>query len=203
MAPRPLRGKRRARNLALPFVVTAAAACTVKPATNAPGSQPASGTTPQHTVKGQSPHNHGANNTHDHRNAPKSPPNTNDHRGTAPASHGATHDHRDVGHTSNPPPPPTTDTGRVARPNPQGAAPTTGPAKPSDAKKPIVITNPPGPRKPALKPAPKTGGRVITQADGSCIWVKSIKCPKGASCNPPPPTKVQCPPMKRDSKAKK
>ena len=144
MAIKPLRGRHRARNLALPFVVTAAAACTVKPVTETPAARQSPTGRPQ--VKGE-----------------------------APATHNTAHqaeEGQDVHVISNPPAP-------------------VKPAEATDKPAPPMTSNPPPPS--ALPVAPATGGKVITQQDGSCIWVQSVKCPPKTACNPPPPKAVQCP----------
>ncbi|MEO7094116.1 MAG: hypothetical protein ABI175_12755 [Polyangiales bacterium] len=66
-----------------------------------------------------------------------------------------------------------------------------------------VHSNPPMPHPeaptastdPSLKPAPKSGGTVSKNPDGTCSWMEDIKCPppEVATCNPPPPMPVQCP----------
>jgi hypothetical protein len=42
---------------------------------------------------------------------------------------------------------------------------------------------------------------VFVNADGRCALSVSVHCPKGASCNPPEPPAVDCPPDKRDAAA--
>ncbi|MCA9593565.1 MAG: hypothetical protein KC776_09655 [Myxococcales bacterium] len=45
-------------------------------------------------------------------------------------------------------------------------------------------------------PSPQTpksdGTRLERQADGSCLLTEEISCPPEASCNPPPPRRVNC-----------
>lgn len=103
MAPKSLRGRRRAKNLALPFVVTAAAACTVK-------SGPAAGPTTK-----QAPANSGRPNI----------------KGDAPGNQGTAADPQkgdDVTTISNPPPPEPTPTIMKNPPPPKALepAPTSG-----------------------------------------------------------------------------
>lgn len=60
------------------------------------------------------------------------------------------------------------------------------------ADQPQVISNPPPPQ--ALPQAPTSGGKVHTRKDGTCWFhFDAAYCPENATCNPPPPTQVQCP----------
>tara|TARA_R110002073_G_scaffold24260_1_gene81872 strand:- start:61835 stop:62359 length:525 start_codon:yes stop_codon:yes gene_type:complete len=169
MATKPLRGRHRARNLALPFVVTAAAACTVKPATESPA--PRQSPTPARaTVQGEA---------------------------QAPATNAQQpQEGQDVRVISNPPgpvqPAETIDTPAEKPASPMISnppPPSTRPVPPTKPVRPTVKTKAPKP-KPA---APKNGGKVITQQDGTCIWVQTVKCPPNVACNPPPPKAVRCP----------
>lgn len=104
MANKPLRGRNRARNLALPFVVTAATACTIKPATK----EPVPKEEPTAQQPGERP----------------------DPRGEAPAHHGsATSGDQPEVHTTSNPPPPEKPIGVATNPPPPPAlpvAPTSG-----------------------------------------------------------------------------
>lgn len=40
--------------------------------------------------------------------------------------------------------------------------------------------------------APTTSGHVRVRKDGSCWWSATPKCPPKTACNPPPPKRVQC-----------
>ena len=59
-------------------------------------------------------------------------------------------------------------------------------AQPADPH-PVVVTNPPRPQ-----PAASTSWHVYKTQDG-CEAIVNVECPAGASCNPPPPSKVECP----------
>jgi hypothetical protein len=64
-----------------------------------------------------------------------------------------------------------------------------------------VVMNPPRPQQPPTQvvmnpPRPEPAGtkwHVFKNGDG-CEAAVSVDCPKGAMCNPPPPSKVDCPP---------
>ena len=79
---------------------------------------------------------------------------------------------------------------------------------PTNPPNPEPHVNPPGPTTtttttstataPNGKPLPiaPAGGTVSKGADGRCMWMEDMKCPPDATCNPPPPMEVQCPPGK-------
>ena len=60
------------------------------------------------------------------------------------------------------------------------------PPRPQDH--PVVVANPP---RPHAQPAGTTW-HVFKSGDG-CEAAVHVDCPKGATCNPPPPRKVECP----------
>jgi hypothetical protein len=69
------------------------------------------------------------------------------------------------------------------RPQPQDpAAPQPVPAPTN----PSVVMNPP-------RPEPAGTRWHVFKAEDSCKAVLDVRCPEGATCNPPPPTKIACP----------
>ncbi len=77
--------------------------------------------------------------------------------------------------------------------NPPAPEPTEH-ATPPDPE-PTPPTNPPVP-----EPAPTAGehpspdnSHIVKRDDGTCWKSWEEHCPEGASCNPPPPQKVECP----------
>jgi len=93
-----------------------------------------------------------------------------------------------------------------AQPQPQ---PQPQPAQPSDTH-PVIVTNPPRPQPEPATPPPQehtnpsvimnpprpqpasTSWHVYKTKDG-CEAIVNVECPAGASCNPPPPQKYDCP----------
>lgn len=62
---------------------------------------------------------------------------------------------------------------------------------------------PPGDKR-HITPGPAhTPSMVWIAADGKCSFEGGMTCPEGASCNPPPPYEVQCPPGLEAAKQKK
>jgi hypothetical protein len=74
--------------------------------------------------------------------------------------------------------------------NPPPYEVSSNPPMPHTAEPPPSGTNTTG-----LKPAPKSGGTVSKNPDGTCSWYWDTNCPppEEATCNPPPPMQVQCP----------
>ena len=60
------------------------------------------------------------------------------------------------------------------------------PQTPPPEDHPPVIVNPPRPQPAA------TSWHVFKTKDG-CEAIVNVQCPTGAACNPPPPTKIDCP----------
>ena len=148
----PTTGLGRRKSLALPFVMTAAAACTPRHAEE-PSKQPAQG------------------------------PETG-HEEATPVI------------ISNPPRPEPADADAEAKNNDETrTAPPAGTVAPTEQPAPVIMRNPPPPR--ALPAAPATGGHVVVRDDGTCFWHEAVKCPPNTMCNPPPPTQVQCPEVKK------
>ncbi len=52
------------------------------------------------------------------------------------------------------------------------------------------------------EPRPEPQASITTQPDGSCIYYQSMSCPENATCNPPPPRKLDCPPDKRSENSR-
>ncbi len=129
------------------------------------------------------------------------------------------------GETCNPPPP-----REVPCPPELAGGEPTDPPKPARAKGTISMSydgectlyhsvecdpgekcNPPPPEKVKCPPeelaklpdAPSSGGRLRRNPTGVCTFFHdSPKCPPGATCNPPPPMAVKCPPEEKpDPKA--
>jgi hypothetical protein len=63
-----------------------------------------------------------------------------------------------------------------------------------------VVVNPPMPQQPGTTPAtpapaaPNQRWTVFKGQDGSCMAAEKVECKAGATCNPPPPFKYDCPP---------
>lgn len=47
------------------------------------------------------------------------------------------------------------------------------------------------------EPRPESTASIVSLPDGSCRWHQSMSCPENATCNPPPPRELDCPPDKR------
>jgi hypothetical protein len=76
------------------------------------------------------------------------------------------------------------------RPQPVEPTPTpavTNPPRPVDPPATTVVTNPPRP----TGPAAGTTWHVFKTKDG-CEAALDVSCPKGATCNPPPPQTYDC-----------
>jgi hypothetical protein len=56
-----------------------------------------------------------------------------------------------------------------------------------------VVANPPVPQPEQATYDSDTTWNVEMQDDGSCLAYRIVECPKGARCNPPPPSAVECP----------
>lgn len=55
------------------------------------------------------------------------------------------------------------------------------------------------PPEPPELPKPKLAGRILRQVDGTCISLaEPMKCPPKATCNPPPPKRIECPTDPKD-----
>lgn len=56
-------------------------------------------------------------------------------------------------------------------------------------------------KKTAVEPEMETSSASVYRgpADGRCYRTQSMRCPKGLSCNPPPPLEVDCPPKRYDA----
>lgn len=169
---RPLPSSR--ARLALPFVLTAAAAataCTVKSAeepTAAPN-QAQGEATP--VIVSNPPHPQPTNAQERDRDprtgAPTATPATAPTESSKPVI------------MRNPPPP-----------RPVGEAPVK--SDPSLEAKDSATTVKPTDTAKEYPKAPAAGGHVQVRDDGSCWWSAETKCPPKAACNPPPPTRVQC-----------
>ena len=172
----PATGLSRRKSLALPFVMTAAAACTPKPAEE-PSQVPAHGqeeATPviiSNPPRPQPVEADSAGGDTDARPAPATGT-------TAPAQ-------PEPVIMRNPPPP------RPARPGDNRAGTDVEAVGVKPSVKPTDTTTP----KPLPK-APATGGHVQVGEDGSCWWHAAVECPPKTMCNPPPPKRVQCPEAK-------
>lgn len=70
------------------------------------------------------------------------------------------------------------------RPQPAPSDPQPAPSEPPPNLS--VIHNPP-------KPQPSSSWHVFKTKDG-CEAIVNVQCPAGAACNPPPPSKYDCPP---------
>lgn len=73
--------------------------------------------------------------------------------------------------------------------------PTTPPATPATATAIPVATGPID-----ELPPPSGRGRVVQRPDGKCYEepdLSNFKCPPKATCNPPPPMPVRCPPKSK------
>lgn len=46
---------------------------------------------------------------------------------------------------------------------------------------------------PLPEPPTDQRGTITTRDDGTCWYSVSLECARGAPCNPPPPTQVECP----------
>ncbi len=157
----------RHRRLALPFVMTAAAACTPKPAEE-PTAIPAEADQAEATPVVIS-------------NPPAPRPAETDPKTVTPVAEPS----ETVAPQEKPaiimrnPPPPDSHNGR---PDMTTHAPTIAPATPAK-------TDPPA----ALPDAPTTGGQVQVNPDGTCWWHASAPaCPPQTACNPPAPKQVKC-----------
>jgi hypothetical protein len=126
-----------------------------------------------------------------------------------------THGHGD-GHVNPPPPraeppwqeaanaqttPPPTTT--VANP-PRPAADTNANTKPgvNDHVKGTANPTPPPVAQSRPDPTPKPRGYrewTVSKANGTCSSMNKVYCPEGASCNPPPPAKYDCPKFMADN----
>jgi hypothetical protein len=72
-------------------------------------------------------------------------------------------------------------------PRPQPTPAVTNPPRPVEPPATTVVTNPPRP----TGPAAGTTWHVFKTKDG-CEAALDVSCPKGATCNPPPPQKYDC-----------
>jgi hypothetical protein len=77
-----------------------------------------------------------------------------------------------------------------ANPPPREVEPTPGPVKPQPTE-PVQANTPP-----QMLPVATNPAAVEKLANGTCVEVHHVACPPHVSCNPPPPSPVQCPPGK-------
>ena len=76
---------------------------------------------------------------------------------------------------------------------PPPAQPEPAPTDPAQ-QPPPVVTNPPPPGVSEKPQPPTSGGKVVTNPDGTCWWQPDMPdCPPGVACNPPRPHEVACP----------
>jgi hypothetical protein len=70
------------------------------------------------------------------------------------------------------------------------------PPPPPEPTAPVDVEEPP-PKVDDGLPEAKEGQKVVKQPDGTCMAYFDVDCPPPpATCNPPPPMKVKCPPDK-------
>lgn len=95
-----------------------------------------------------------------------------------------------------PPPQPPPTTSQPTQPGPQPPPVIVNPPRPTQPT--TTQTEPPPPPSPTPTPPPvaptSQKWSVYKTKDGTCMAAVNVECRKGATCNPPPPFKYDCPP---------